>query len=110
MKLLLDENLSFRLLPALEPVYPDSAQVAQVGLSGANDRAVWQYARDQGYVLVSKDDDFLDLAAHHGPPPVVIRLALGNCPNERIVQALLGQARAIHDAVTRANVGVIEIG
>ncbi|MGL4190640.1 MAG: DUF5615 family PIN-like protein, partial [Sphaerotilus sulfidivorans] len=45
MKLLLDENLSRRLVPSLQAVYPGSSQVDLLDLSGANDHAVWTYAR-----------------------------------------------------------------
>lgn len=48
MKLLLDENLSHRLVPALQAAYPGSSQVTLIGLSGADDRTVWRHARDHG--------------------------------------------------------------
>ncbi|MCP4312125.1 MAG: hypothetical protein GY790_12740, partial [Bacteroidetes bacterium] len=50
MKLLLDQNLSFRLLEKLEPVYPGSTQVHTVGLDQSDDLAIWQYAKEQDFV------------------------------------------------------------
>lgn len=58
MKLLLDENLSPRLPALLVGLYPDSTQIELLGLRGATDTVVWEYAKAQGYVLVSKDNDF----------------------------------------------------
>lgn len=107
--LLLDENLSHRLVPMLQAAYPGTDQVARAGLGGTDDAAVWRHARDHGFVIVTKDDDFLDLAAHHGPPPVVIRLSLGNCRNARVLSALIDQHAAIAEVISSKRVGVIEL-
>jgi predicted nuclease of predicted toxin-antitoxin system len=110
VKLLLDENVSHRLVGALQESYPGSSQVSLVGLSGQGDSEVWKHAREFDYVIVTKDDDFLDLAAFHGRPPVVIRLVLGNCRNAQVLDALLANVEVIEDAVSRDAVGVIELG
>jgi predicted nuclease of predicted toxin-antitoxin system len=110
VQLLLDENLSQRLLPALAAAYPGSSQVLIAGLSGADDLTVWHHARQHGFVLVTKDDDFQHLAALHGPPPVVVRLAFGNCSNARVVEALLAHNAAIEAAIAQGDVALIELG
>ncbi len=79
-------------------------------MAGADDQAVWSHARDKGFVIVTKDDDFLDLAAHHGPPPVVIWLRLGNCDNARVLSVLHEQQAEIAQRVNAGKVGVIELG
>ena len=53
MKLLFDENLSPRLIQALEVEYPGSVHLRSVGLRGATDEVIWNYAREQGFVIVS---------------------------------------------------------
>lgn len=58
MKLLLDENLSRRIIPFLQNDYPGSTQIALLGMERANDLEVWRYAKDNHYVIVSKDSDF----------------------------------------------------
>ena len=45
MKLLLDQNLSHRLVAALADLYPGSAHVRDLGLKEAADEAIWDYAR-----------------------------------------------------------------
>lgn len=110
MKLLLDESLSHRLVPGLQAAYPGSSQVSLFDLAGADDHAVWRYARDHGFVIVTKDDDFLDLSAHYGPPPVVIWLLLGNCRNAKVLSVLQEQQTVIAQMVEAGKVGVIELG
>ena len=57
MKLLLDENLSYRLVAQLASTFPASAHVDSVGLHAEADSVVWNFARDNGFAIVSKDDD-----------------------------------------------------
>ena len=79
MKLLFDENLSPRLVPRLSDAFPGSAHVRDVGLARATDSAIWVYARDHGYAIVSKDSDFHQVSFVRGQPPKVIWLRRGNC-------------------------------
>jgi predicted nuclease of predicted toxin-antitoxin system len=58
VKLLFDENLPPRLAEVLADLYPASAHVHERGLSSADDEVIWQYARDKGFAIVSKDSDF----------------------------------------------------
>ena len=90
MKLLFDQNLSFKLCGRLAELFADSARVRLLGLAEAGDRAIWEHAKSAGYVLVTQDADFGDLGALHGAPPKVIWLRCGNQPTE-IVERLLRQ-------------------
>lgn len=89
MKLLLDENLSFRLVRALQPYFPESKHVKELGLSGADDLTIWEYARAHGFTIVSKDADFHQLAFLKGGPPKVIWVQQGNCTTDRIAEILI---------------------
>ncbi len=92
MRLLFDENLSPALALALTDVYPGSSHVHRVGLGSANDREIWQFARDQAYLLVSKDSDFHELSLLFGCPPKVVWIKRGNCSTHGI-EVLLREAR-----------------
>jgi predicted nuclease of predicted toxin-antitoxin system len=91
VKLLLDENLSRRLVTRLAESFPGSTHVTAVGLDQATDRAIWEYARSNDFVIVSKDSDFNDLAFMHGPPPKAIWVRVGNASTSAI-EALLDVA------------------
>jgi predicted nuclease of predicted toxin-antitoxin system len=79
VKLLLDENISPRLAEVLADIYPGSAHVHDCGLGSADDLAVWQYAKDNGFTIVSKDSDFQERSVVVGAPPKVIWLRTTNC-------------------------------
>ena len=109
VKLLLDENLSCRIIPGLQEAFPGSTQVVLAGLERADDWAVWKYAKGKGYVIVTKDDDFLRLQSLYGYPPKVILVKLGNCNNNQILSALLGSQREIRETLGQAEVGSVEV-
>ncbi|HEY7297133.1 MAG TPA: DUF5615 family PIN-like protein [Xanthobacteraceae bacterium] len=88
MKLLFDQNLSFKLCRQLADLFPGSSQVRLVGLDRADDRTVWESARTDGFTLVSFDADLADMALLLGSPPKVIWLRCGNQPT-RVIEKLL---------------------
>ncbi len=80
MKLLFDHNLSPRLVRAFAHVFPDSQHVFPLGMDRGDDGVIWEYAKANGFTIVSKDADFIHRSFLHGFPPKVIYLELGNCP------------------------------
>jgi len=88
MKLLFDENLSFGLCAQLADLFPESLQVRLAGLAEASDRAIWDYAKANGFAIGSLDSDFADMAAVLGPPPKVIWLRCGNQPSTAVERLL----------------------
>lgn len=78
MKLLLDENLSRRIVPFIQDSYPGSTQVALMGMEKVDDKTIRQYALENGYVMTTKDADFYEMNLLYGSPPKVIWLKVGN--------------------------------
>ena len=90
MKLLFDQNLSNKLVSLLADIFPDSIHVRDAGLTEASDQALWEYARANDFVFVSKDEDFHQFSFLYGPPPKVVWVGLGNCATVDIEQTLRG--------------------
>ncbi len=88
MKLQLDQNLSPRLIEQLAEIYPGSTHVQSAGLDRASDEAVWDYARQNDYLIVTKDSDFHERSLLLGPPPKVVWIRRGNCSTQQIAQIL----------------------
>jgi predicted nuclease of predicted toxin-antitoxin system len=95
MRLLFNQNLSPRLVESLSDVYPGSSHVSLVGLDRASDAEVFNYALDNGYALVSKDVDFVELAQARSPSPKVVWLRLGNCTTSEIEDTLRARQEAV---------------
>lgn len=88
MKLLLDENLSDRIIDIIINLYPNSEHVKTLGLMNTDDAVIWEYAKINGFVIVSKDSDFHQRSLLYGHPPKFIYLRVGNCPTQKITQIL----------------------
>jgi len=88
VRLLFDQNLSHNLVERLRDVYPGSTHVRELGLTSASDIDVWEYARANGFAIVSKDSDFHQRSLLDGFPPKVIWVQRGNSPTAEI-EALL---------------------
>jgi predicted nuclease of predicted toxin-antitoxin system len=95
MKLLFDQNLSFRLCEQLADLFPASSHVRHLGLEQSDDRTLWRYAAVHGYTIVSLDADFAEMAALLGHPPKVIWLRRGNQPTATTERLLRNHADAI---------------
>ncbi|MGI9017076.1 MAG: DUF5615 family PIN-like protein [Euzebya sp.] len=85
MKLLFDQNLSRLLVRQLAEEFPDSRHVTEVGLDTATDSEIWSYAGQHGFLIVSKDSDFRQLAFLNGPPPEAVWLRVGNASTAGIL-------------------------
>jgi predicted nuclease of predicted toxin-antitoxin system len=93
MKLLFDENLSHRLADAIRDLYPDSAHISRVGLtSGATDRQIWDYAKQNDFAIITADTDFVTMANTYGPPPKVILLENCDYPTSIAVRVISANA------------------
>jgi predicted nuclease of predicted toxin-antitoxin system len=96
-RLFFDEPLSEELCEVLADIFPGSLHVRLLGHGGAPDPIVWELARTNGCLLVSKDEDFHRLAVLRGAPPKFVWVQLGNCSTNDIAQLL----RRCHEDIVR---------
>ncbi|MDQ7090650.1 MAG: DUF5615 family PIN-like protein [Methylococcales bacterium] len=109
MKLLFDENLSPKLVAVLEDVFPESAHIHRLGLGGAGDDEVWAYAKENGFIVVSKDADFYDKSLLFGHPPKVIWIRRENCSNRYIQLLLRNKFKAISCLIANDELSFLQI-
>jgi len=109
MKLLLDENLSRRLVPFLQHDYPGTSHVVLLGLESASDRDVWLTAQSEGYVIVTRDADFQELSLVWGQPPKVIWLRTFNPSKSVTLSALIDNSQAIMESLLGSDLACVEI-
>jgi predicted nuclease of predicted toxin-antitoxin system len=109
MKLLLDENLSRRIVPAIQDCFPDSTQIALLNLNEADDRQIWEYAKQENYTIVTQDADFHEQSMLVGGPPLIVWLRCGNQPKNVILDKLIKQQKLIEEAYQDPKIWTIEI-
>lgn len=88
MILLVDNQLPVALARHLSASGLECFHVLDVGLDDADDRVIWQYAKERNMVIVSKDEDFQILAIRQGSiPPQVVWVRIGNCRKVALLEA-----------------------
>ena len=95
MKLLLDQNISYRASKKLERVFPICNHVSDCGLMGSEDSDIWIYAQKNGYTIVTFDSDFYDISLINGHPPKIIWLRTGNLTTNDVVTLLTEKEKQI---------------
>ena len=109
VKLLFDQNLSPKLVRRLFDLYPNSDHLDLLGLGTADDILVWEHARSNNFVVVTKDADFADLSVWRGFPPKVVWIRRGNCSTANIEEILRKHNAEIEDLSTDVASGVLTL-
>jgi predicted nuclease of predicted toxin-antitoxin system len=112
VKLLLDQNISYKVANKLNVHFPGCRQVRELNLENKSDKEIWNFAKKEDYTIVTFDADFYDLVTLYGHPPKVIWLRLGNTKSDSLVQIFLTHFDLINAFIVDANyseVGCLEI-
>ena len=92
MKLLFDENLSRRLPPRIADLFPESIHVSLPGLLETPDAVLWDFAKENGFAIITADMDFFEMGSRVGPPPKVIWLSRCDYPTSTAEQLIRSQS------------------
>lgn len=110
MFLLLDANISWRLIPHLKPFFSDVRHVERIELNQpAKDSAIWEYAKVNDAIIITSDSDFYKLSVLHGFPPKVVILKTGNQSNSYLLEVLIKHTSDIHNLYSSSEYGLLEI-
>lgn len=109
MKLLLDQNISYRLVQKLEITFPGTQHVSRLGLTNKSDRDIWETAKREDYIVVTFDSDFYDLSLTLGQPPKLIWIRSGNTTTRNLEGILTGKLDQIAAFGNDSELGCLEI-
>ena len=88
MKLLFDENISYRITKNIVKIFPESSHVNEYDLHKSDDFDIWNFAKKNNFTIVTNDSDFNEFANMYNPPPKVIWLRTGNISTNNIAKLL----------------------
>ncbi|MBI3258256.1 MAG: DUF5615 family PIN-like protein [Ignavibacteriae bacterium] len=109
MKLLIDANISWRIAKILAPVF-EIIHIDKTNLhQPATDNQIWNYAKINDMIIVTNDEDFLNLSLLYGFPPKIILLRLGNQKTQIIADTITRHLSSILTLSNTENTGVLEI-
>lgn len=86
MRFVVDAQLPPALARWIEKQGYEAEHVHHVGAADWPDRVVWQYARDRGAVILSKDEDFARRRAVAAEGPVILWLRIGNASSPDLLR------------------------
>lgn len=109
MKLLLDQNISYRVLKKILADFPEAEQVKRLGLVNASDKQIWDFAKQQGYTIVTHDADFQDFLLLYEYPPKIIWIRQGNMHNDELAQKLISSKDLIADFISQDLGGCLQL-
>ena len=88
MKLLFDQNISFRIISKISLNFPEAKQVIQLGIENYSDIEILEFAKENKYTIITFDADFYDLSTLKEFPPKIIWLRFGNTKTEFIANKI----------------------
>jgi len=105
-----DANISWRLSPKLKLHFGDCFHVDYIELKvPASDNEIWDYALTNQLIIVTNDEDFIDLLNLRGYPPKIILLKTGNQSNQYIEILLIKHKENIRSFYNNNEIGLLEI-
>jgi predicted nuclease of predicted toxin-antitoxin system len=107
MKLLFDQNLSPRLTDFFANSFEGSKHLQDLNLDTSDDSVVWKFAREEGFTIITKDNDFNNLVAFFGFPPKVIWIRRGNCSTTDIRELLNSNIEKIKTFILDSSNGIL---
>jgi len=109
MKLLFDEHLSHKLVLRLANIFPNSKHVKDLNLQSEDDLKIWEYAKNNGFVIITKDSDFVDIVNVKGYPPYLVWIRSGNVRVKENERLLRNNAVRILNVFENQDVGIVQI-
>jgi len=109
MKLLFDQNISFRIIKKIEGLFPGSEQTKKLNLDQSSDFAIWEYAKKNNFCIVTFDADFIDISLLKGSPPKIILLRTGNSSTENIANTFISNQNVIWEFFKSSDVAFLEL-
>jgi predicted nuclease of predicted toxin-antitoxin system len=109
VKLLLDQNISYRLVKKIESLFPGSEQVVTLGLQNKPDRLIWEFAKKEGFTILTFDSDFYELSLTQGHPPKLIWIKSGNVTTNNLLKLLSGKASQVQNFADDSELSCLEI-
>ncbi|SDE99462.1 Predicted nuclease, contains PIN domain, potential toxin-antitoxin system component [Dyadobacter soli] len=110
MKVLIDQNISQRILPSLAHQFDILKHVRHLDLTDAEDYDIFMFARNNGYqAIITADEDFIKLINQFSEPPKIVWIRTGNC-STRVLSALLREkVQMIREFISDDDFDIYEI-
>jgi predicted nuclease of predicted toxin-antitoxin system len=109
IKLLLDQNLSFKIKSRVNDFFNGIQHTSDFKLIESSDFEIWNHAKNNNFCIVTFDSDFIDISVLNGFPPKIIWLRFGNSSTQGISQILINNHLIINEFLLSSENAYLEI-
>jgi len=111
MKLLLDANVSWRIVAQLKEHFDDCVHADNILELNfpAKDMDIWRFAKANDFIVITRDNDFANLTTLNGFPPKIVLLRTGNCSRKFTFELIVRSKHLIQDFLLSKEYGLLEI-
>ncbi|MBL1281099.1 MAG: DUF5615 family PIN-like protein [Fluviicola sp.] len=109
MKILFDQNISFRLIKRISDIFPEAKQVRSLGLENSSDKEIWNFANENAYTIITFDADFYNFSLIWGHPPKIVWIRTGNKTSAEIESILRNHEKNIECFISDKELACLEI-
>jgi predicted nuclease of predicted toxin-antitoxin system len=100
MKLLFDQNISYKIEKKISLLFSKSKHISSLGLINKDDIEIWNFAKKENFTIVTFDSDFFDISIINGCPPKIIYVRKGNLTTNKLLALLEEKHLIIRNFIT----------
>lgn len=110
MRLLLDANISWRIIKHIENDFLYCFHSKDIPINQpAKDIEIWEFAGKNDFTILTHDDDFEKLLLLKGVPPKIIILKTFNKNTKQLAELLISKKEIINDFILNSELMILEI-
>lgn len=110
MKILIDQNISHRLVAQILNFFPEIEHVKTLNLINAKDTEIFTFARQNNFsAILTLDEDFYKILFQFGQPPKIIWLRIGNVSTKNLSEIMIKNAHNIQQFLADTQHDCLEI-
>jgi predicted nuclease of predicted toxin-antitoxin system len=110
MKIIIDQNISFRIIPHINHLFTEVAHVRMLSWTDAPDILIFRNAKQNGFdAILTLDEDFDNIILENSPPPKILWLRVRNCSTSHLAQIIKNKIDIINDFLIDKELDCLEI-
>lgn len=110
MKIVIDQNISFRIIQHINHLFADVAHIRTLGWTDAPDIVIFRNAKQQGFdAILTLDEDFDNIILENSPPPKILWLRVRSCSTSHLAQIIVNKIEVINEFLKDKELDCLEI-
>lgn len=109
MKILLDENVSWRIIKFIENCFDEVKHISSISTNRLSDKDIWDYAKINSFTILTYDADFRNFVSYYNYPPKVVWLSTCNISKAKLAELIKNNIDSINEFGNNDDFGILEL-